>query len=411
MLKFVSPKPKNTDLGKYIGKSEGTIRGIIKKDEKEYSKLVHEFKYENYPFVKLEEYKSYLKENGEYDKSEFKEFKNKIKENKLPHTNYTDGLGQTYTYIPTVNERLLQIKEIISDLKIEQPITFSVGNHKGGATKTTDTTNIAATLAYFGFKVLIVDFDHQGNASGSFGLYADNYKNTIIDLIVNSTDENIENLVKTSVMNIDVSSKFEDGISGRLDVIPNNATKSELVEDLPTMSRTLGTIENSLDNVLSYVKNDYDFIFIDLPPRTDIILRTAMMASDYFLIALSPQPFAKMGMPYILNPIEKFKPIYKKEKGKEFKILGGIVGYYEKGVSVQDVNYEQIKNDILDCTNGETALFETYVPKNTMIQEAQQGDGALIFSSPCDRAVKNFFELTLEILERAVFDISESRGE
>jgi len=410
VLKFMSPKPKNTDLGKYLGKSEGTIRGIIKKDEKEYLNLVNEYKYENYPFMKLDDYKCYLKETGEYDKNEFKDLKKKIKENSLPQTTYTDGIGQTFRYIPTVIDRLLQIKDIMGELKIDYPITFSVGNHKGGATKTTDTTNIAATLAYFGFKVLIVDFDHQGNASGSFGLYGDNYKNTIIDLIVKSSDDNIEQLVKKSVVNIDVSNKFENGITGRLDVIPNNATKSELVEDLPTMSRTLGTIENSLDNVLSYVKNDYDFIFIDLPPRTDIILRTAMMASDYFLVALSPQPFAKMGMPYILNPIEKFKPIYKKEKGKEFKILGGIVGYYEKGVSVQDVNYEQIKNDILDCTNNETALFETYVPKNTMIQEAQQGDGALIFSSPCDKAVKNFFELSLEILERSLFDISESRG-
>lgn len=407
MLKFTSTTPSNGELGKIIERTEGIIRGIKKKDAERYNKLVLDYKMKYNPFVKLDEYESYLRNNNEYDEEEFKKFKKVIKSNKIPHTIYIDGRGNKNKYIPTIIEPYMQLKDILNDLS-PYPITFAIGNHKGGATKTTTTTNIASALAYLGFKVLIVDFDHQGNTSGSFGLYADNYEHTIIDLIEQCNEKNIEELVRKAIINIELSDKFQDGIMGKLDVIPNNATMSEKVEDLPTMSRKLGTIENTLETVLSYVKNDYDFIFIDLPPRTDIILRAAMMASDYFILSLNPQPFAKMGVPYILNPIEKFRNVYKKEKGKDYKILGGIVGFYEKGITVQDINYEQIKNDIIDCTNGETSLFETYIPKNTYIQESQQGDGALLFNNPTEKTVKNIFDISIELLERVTINLTEN---
>jgi cellulose biosynthesis protein BcsQ len=219
-----------------------------------------------------------------------------------------------------------------------------------------------------------------------------------------SSDNDIEEKVKKSIIHIDISNKFENGILGKLDLIANHATMSEKVEDLPIMTRNLGTIENTLDRVLSHVKSDYDFILIDLPPRTDVILRTAMMASDYFIISLNPQPFAKMGMPNILNPIKKYEHIYKQEKGKNFKILGGIVGFYEKGITVQDIIYEQMKNDILECTKDTSSLFNATIPKSTIIQESQQGDGAILFSQPSSKIVRNYFDLTLEILERVLIN-------
>ena len=185
---------------------------------------------------------------------------------------------------------------------------------------------------------------------------------------------------------------------------------SEKVEDLPTMARTLGTIENTLDRVLSHIKKDYDFIIIDLPPRTDVILRAAMIASDYFIISLNAQPFARLGMPNILNPIKKYEQVYKQEKGRDFKILGGIVGSYEKGITIQDINYEQMKNDILDCTNETSSLFNTTIPKSTIVQESQQGDGAVLLTMPCNKIVRNFFDLALEILERILIEQMCEKG-
>ena len=41
----------------------------------------------------------------------------------------------------------------------------------------------------------------------------------------------------------------------------------------------------------------------------------------------------------------------------------------EKGITVQDVIYEQMKNDILECTKDTSSLFNTTIPKSTIINK------------------------------------------
>ena len=410
MLKFTSPTPTNSEIAKSVNKTEGSIRAHKKQHPEEIENINLKYKNSNYPFIKVEEYinfnnlELYEDDNLKDIEKESNKLTELILNKNIPGTIYKDGNNVSFTYIPPISKEIETIKNIFNENNIKKPISISIGNHKGGANKTTNTTNIAASLAYFGYKVLIVDFEPQGNASGSFGIYENDYEYTIIDLITMSSQPDIKDIIKKSVININLENKFSNDILGKLDILPNNASMSEKVEDLPTMARNLGTIENTLDRVLNYIKDDYDFILIDLPPRTDVILRTAMIASDYFIISLNAQPFARLGMPNILNPIRKYENIYKQEKGKDFVILGGIVGFYEKGVTIQDINYEQMKEDIIECTKETSSLFNTTIPKSTIIQESQQGEGAVLFTSPTNKIVRNFFDLTLEILERIIIN-------
>ena len=410
MLKFTSPTPTNSEIAKSVNKTEGSIRAHKKQHPEEIENINLKYKNSNYPFIKVEEYinfnnlELYEDDNLKDIEKESNKLTELILNKNIPGTIYKDGNNVSFTYIPPISKEIETIKNIFNENNIKKPISISIGNHKGGANKTTNTTNIAASLAYFVYKVLIVDFYPQGNASGSFGIYENDYEYTIIDLITMSSQPDIKDIIKKSVININLENKFSNDILGKLDILPNNASMSEKVEDLPTMARNLGTIENTLDRVLNYIKDDYDFILIDLPPRTDVILRTAMIASDYFIISLNAQPFARLGMPNILNPIRKYENIYKQEKGKDFVILGGIVGFYEKGVTIQDINYEQMKEDIIECTKETSSLFNTTIPKSTIIQESQQGEGAVLFTSPTNKIVRNFFDLTLEILERIIIN-------
>lgn len=412
MLKITSPTPTNAELGKSIGKTEGAIRAIKKQlSDAEIERMNLDYKKENYPFIKIEEYLELDSEdqlsfeNENIDTNTKKDLLEKLcDEKKIFSAYYTDGNNLKTLYIPPILKQVNELKDLYKENNIQMPITISIGNHKGGASKTTNLTNIAASLAFFGYKVLLVDADTQGNASACFGVFEGDYTYTLIDLITMSANKDIKEKINEAIINIDLSNKFENEILGKIDLIANNASMSEKFEDLPTMSRNLGTIENTLDRLLSHIKDDYDFILIDLPPRTDIVLRMAMMASDYFIISLNPQPFAKIGMPNILNPIKKYEYIYRQEKGKDFKILGGIVSLYEKGVTVQDIIYNQMKQDILECTDDKSSLFDTTIPKNTQIQEAQQGSGAILFYQPSHKVTRVFFDLTIEILERILID-------
>ena len=60
--------------------------------------------------------------------------------------------------------------------------TIAVVNQKGGVAKTTSTQNIAYGLSQLNKKVLVIDFDPQGNLTSGFGIDKRNLEKTIYDL-------------------------------------------------------------------------------------------------------------------------------------------------------------------------------------------------------------------------------------
>ena len=122
---------------------------------------------------------------------------------------------------------------------------FVFVNQKGGVGKTTSAINIGAYIALAGKKVLLVDFDSQGNMSSGVGVSRG--KPTIYELIsgVAKPEQVIHH---TSVKNL-------DAISASIDL---SGAAIELVD--------LENREYFLKNALAPIKDNYDFIFIDCPP-------------------------------------------------------------------------------------------------------------------------------------------------
>jgi len=161
-------------------------------------------------------------------------------------------------------------------------------NQKGGVGKTTTTISLAAALAEYGRKVLVVDFDPQGALSVNL---ASEFQDgpTIYDLIMDANKDPRSVIQKTEVKN--------------LDIIPANIDLSAAEMHLVTeMGR-----ERVLDNILKKVKNDYDVIFIDCQPSLGLLTVNALTAAHGVLVPMATEFFALRGVALLIQTIEKVK--------------------------------------------------------------------------------------------------------
>ena len=124
----------------------------------------------------------------------------------------------------------------------------SFSNQKGGVGKTTTCVNMAAYLAEFGKKALIVDIDPQGNATTGLGFSKSALKQSAYNVLIDD-EKASENIVHTEVPN--------------LDLLPSNIDLAGAeVELVYKKSR-----EKVLKNALAEVRDAYDYILIDCSPR------------------------------------------------------------------------------------------------------------------------------------------------
>ena len=122
---------------------------------------------------------------------------------------------------------------------------ISITNQKGGVGKTTTALNLSASLGEAKQKVLLLDFDPQGNAGSGIG--------------VRDVEKSIYEVLsgELSVQEAILENRIEN-----VDFLPGN-------RNLAAMDAELANEENKnylLKEVLDKVKEDYDYVFIDCPP-------------------------------------------------------------------------------------------------------------------------------------------------
>lgn len=406
-------KPINEKIAKALGVHESTVRHRQKNSPEVFEENLLEYRFKKSPFISL----------SDYNKAKQTEFK---EEDVLNH--FLPGIKNKdeTVLLPTVLEEMLfSINEL---KKTQGSNVISLSNFKGGVGKSSTAINIATTLSFFGLKVLLVDLDIQGNTTSMFDIYRykkfakvdlqinkidelydlekSDYKYTIVDLMTEIENDDIENMIKEGIVNLNDKVKT----IGKLDILPNscNIENALKFEDMDKYLRNYGNTNKALDEVLSYVKNDYDFVIIDTPPSISLPLRMSIMATDFFIITLTADKMAKDGIAPFLVPIEMHKKAYKKEKGKDIVVLGGVLNKYQDNSNIQKNNKEIIDQNLLVNTSnsdlGEARLFEQIIKHSNILNEAQYETGAVLVYQPTNEIVRDYFNLCLEIIDRIIIN-------
>ena len=157
-------------------------------------------------------------------------------------------------------------------------------NQKGGVGKTTSTINIAAALAEYGRKVLLVDFDPQGALSVGLGISAMD-EPTIYDLLMKRDLDPHDVIQHTVVPNLDL-------IPANIDL---SAAEVQLVSEVGR--------EKVLSRVLKKVSAEYDVIIIDCQPSLGLLTVNALTAAHGVFIPLATEFFALRGVALLMDII------------------------------------------------------------------------------------------------------------
>lgn len=248
---------------------------------------------------------------------------------------------------------------------------IAVSNQKGGVGKSTTCVNLAAALGMKGKKVLVVDFDPQGNTTTSFGIEKRNIRNTVYEAVLGNC-RMVEAISPTAFR----------GVS----VVPAAQSLSGAAVELMETERRAHRLKIQ---ILS-VKDDFDYIFIDCPPTLDLITINALAASDSVLIPIQCEFLSLEGLAELLETVKRVRKSY----NSKLEIEGILFTMYVKRYNLTAQVAEEVKKHF-----GEQ-VFNTVIPRNIALSEAPSFGEPVAYYAPKSKGAKAYEELASELIKR-----------
>ncbi|EKE80817.1 ParA family protein [Idiomarina xiamenensis] len=166
---------------------------------------------------------------------------------------------------------------------------WTIANQKGGVGKTTTTVALGGLLADRGKRVLLVDIDPHASLTYYFGIDSEHLELSAFDVFTQNAGMTAEQFMQalqpTAVKN--------------LDVLPSTMA-------LATLDRKLGTQSGMgliLKKALHQVRQEYDYVLIDVPPVLGVLMVNAIAACQRILIPVQTEFLALKGLERMMRTL------------------------------------------------------------------------------------------------------------
>ncbi len=222
-----------------------------------------------------------------------------------------------------------------------KPTITSLISMKGGTAKTTTTVNLAAYLALGGLRILLIDLDPQNFATISLGMDLEKIKASISDVLLEDGD------LRDAIYPSNIP---------HMDTIPSDrrlASTDVLLADVSGR-------EKILKEKLEKMRGLYDHVLIDNPPSLNLLSINSLVASDNFVITVSPSFLSLVGLQSLLETVE----VIKKNMHLKLKLLGILPTMVDLRMKVTSEIIELLR------THFKEKVFETVIRQNVKLLEA-----------------------------------------
>ncbi len=250
-------------------------------------------------------------------------------------------------------------------------VVISVTNQKGGVGKTTSAVNVAYYLAKDGKKVLLIDFDPQGNATSGLGIDKENLSITMSDVMLGRKPLK-DAIIQTGYKNLWLA--------------PSTPQLANTEAELAQADRRFGRLRAAIDTV----ESQYNYIIIDSPPSLSLLTVNGLIAARYVLLPVQAEFYALEGLGQLLETMK----LVRKNMNPTLDLLGVLPTMIDSRTSLSQQVYEEIKQHFPG------KVFKQTIPRNIRLAEAPSHGVPIGEYDRWSKGARAYKAVAKEVIER-----------
>lgn len=246
---------------------------------------------------------------------------------------------------------------------------IAVTNQKGGVGKTTTAVNVSFYLAKQGKRVLLVDFDPQGNATSGLGIDKSSLEQTVIDVVQDGVPLN-QCVIETKHKNLWL-----------LPATPHLAnTEAELAKAQHRFTRLKTALQG----------HDYDYVIIDCPPSLSLLTVNGLIAARYVLLPVQAEFYALEGLGQLLETMQ----LVRKGLNPTLELIGVVLTMVDSRTTLSGQVHAEVKKHFPG------KVFNAVIPRNVRLAEAPSHGLPVGAYDRWSKGARAYKVLTKELLGR-----------